>query len=134
MEILLMIAIPVSILGLIWLLVREPSEVVQERKKRAEELNKRWEKREAEQTVRVNAGIPRSPSATKVVDKPKAKESNSSSRSSSSGSSRSSNSDDGFSSYSGYSSWGGDSGSSYSSDSSSSCDSSSSSSSSSSCD
>jgi uncharacterized membrane protein YgcG len=136
MEILIMIAIGAATLGLIWLIVREPVQIMHREARISKELfTPRPEptlsqfKVEMEQEVRVNAGIPRmppvKPTRKESVDtKPAKKYSGSTSGSSSSRSSRSS--DDGYSSYS---SWGGDSGSS-----SSSCDSSSSSSSSSSCD
>ena len=136
MEILIMLAIGGATLGLIWLIVREPVQIMHREARVSKELfAPRPEptlsqfKTVLEQEARVNAGIPRAyvKPVEKPVDKPKPKTySGSTSGSSSSRSSRSS-SDDGYSSYS---SWGGDS----SSSSSSSCDSSSSSSSSSSCD
>lgn len=139
MEIFMMFGVGALVLGLIWLIVRLPATPLSVYTLKAPPMPSvkptRVEvtgfelsmlKAETAQEARVSAGIPRSPSPAKAVDKPKAKASTSSSRSSSSSSSSSSRNDD--NSYSSYSSY--DGGSSYSS----SCDSSSSSSSSSSCD
>lgn len=140
MELLIMIAIGAAVLGLIWLIVREPvnlvvrearvsKELFQPQVTAVSEFTLEQLRAETVQEARVNAGIPRAyvKPVEKPVDRPKAKSySSSSSNSSSSSSNRSS--DDSWTSASSYSSWGGDSGSSSSS---SSCDSSSSSSSSS---
>jgi len=148
MELLVMLAIGAATLGLIWLIVREPTaekmyhyDAPVPPRARADATTVTpatqfiLDAREAEQAARVNAGIPRAyptpaKSASKAVDKPKEKTYSSSSSKSSGGSSYSSRDrDDSWTSTSSYSSY--DSGSSSSS---SSCDSSSSSSSSSSCD
>lgn len=149
MELLVMLAIGAATLGLIWLIVREPTAekmyhydapvpprpVEVARPVEVSPLMQKLMEAEDAQTARVNAGIPRAyptpaKSASKAVDKPKEKAYSSSSSKSSGGSSYSSRDrDDSWTSTSSYSSY--DSGSSSSS---SSCDSSSSSSSSSSCD
>ena len=121
MELLIMFAIGAAVLGLIWLIVREPVKVIVREAKVSEELFRpqpvvtpvsafaiEMAKAETAQEARVNAGIPRAPmpevkkpKPEKHVDKPAPRSySSSSSRSSSGGSSYSSRSDDSYSSYS----------------------------------